>query len=380
MTDDLQPTAWMIRNDGKEIPVPYHIKGDTADPFKTLYAAQWLYGNTAVPESRGLALQFIGAYGKSEEDEYKSPMQALIKMIRYHPYAYLSESFLLDHYEEIPFDSGDVDEMNKRVIDALNREFLRARYGGMHETEPGCKDMYFLICSEETDWTDVIYSFITRHTEWIQNVEVYSLQPDSGEFTPYYGPNDCFLCNSVHAVIRDMQKDRNSQLYSIIHWLSFYQMDACCEHYFSVPIFQKYIIPAYDYIKKYMIGDSIRTMDCILVRELAHYTRGFDSVEELFPEEIAICRDVAEGLLKLIEWGGKGQPEPDRQRRMLPISTMFEIEFESGGVAGIPIDKTIDLDDLENEVALFIAEMHEEKRELEESMRKPDAEDTQQDE
>lgn len=376
MANDYQPTAWMIRNDGKEIPVSFHIKGDTASPFRTLYAAQWLYDNTGVPKTRKLALQFIGAYGKSEEDEYKSPMQALIKMTRYHPYAYLSESFLLDHYEEIPFDSGDVDEMNKRVIDALNREFLRARYGGMHETEPGCKDMYFLICSEETDWTDVIYSFITRHTEWIQNVEVYSLQPDSGEFTRYLDPNDCFSLSYIHAVIRDMQKDRDALLKKIIEGLSFYEMDTCSEHFFSVPTFQKFIIPAYDYIKKHMLGVFIRAKEVRLIRTLERYANGFEVVEELCPDEIVICRDVAQDLLHLIEYGWEMLPAFECQRRMLPIYTIVNIERRSGNEWGRSIHKTIDLDDLENEVALLVKKRHE----LEEWMRKTDAEDAQYDE
>ena len=57
-------TAWMIRNDGKAIPVSVHAYGnkDVEDVEETIYASEWLYNNTNHDEIKSVIIEFIACW------------------------------------------------------------------------------------------------------------------------------------------------------------------------------------------------------------------------------------------------------------------------------------------------------------------------------
>lgn len=184
------PNAWMLRRDGLEIPVIQHIYGSHVDLDETLYAAEWLYNHTALPETQKLVLQLISAYGRKLDGNSTDPFKAIVGDIHEKPYIFLTEAFLREHLEEIPwegiFDSAD---LSSQVIEALNQEFLRARYGGMYTSEPGCHDMYFRVSSRNFNWKPVIEGFLYRHHQRVDTITVIRDEESTGQKFYYRDEN-----------------------------------------------------------------------------------------------------------------------------------------------------------------------------------------------
>ena len=374
---EYNPTVWMIRNDGKEIPVPQHINGNPNKPSETMYAAEWLYKNTALPATRKLVLRFIGAFALWKKVPGETPTQALVGQIRDQSYLFLSESFLLEHCDEIPYNDSDVHALNREVINALDREFMRARYGGLHESVPGCRDMYFLISFGHLDWMEIIQDFLLKHRHRINTVTVMRYTKGE-EYPTYFSDKNCLELDHqwIKKVLDDRHRTRSEEVDKIVGDMEFYLTNTWSEEYFSVDIFKTFIIPAYDYIRKHMLRGTILPKDIKLVRELCKYTSGFPAIEHLreigikvddkllnqiCDDEVKVCREVAKGMLDLIESVGTSRSACKSDRRLLWV------EYE---VYEISPSKIIDLDDLENEVHCLV----EEKRRLEDVLRKEDEE------
>ena len=152
-------TAWMVRTDGTAIPCIHHIYAGEEDIDETLFAAEWLYRHTLCENTKILCLRLIKSYavtlGKIDF------ISALIADIVNKPYIFLTADFVQAVEEELKaVDTGDVFRLCKDVENALNNEFLRARYGGMYNTKKGCRDMYFRISSNDFNWDKVICNFI----------------------------------------------------------------------------------------------------------------------------------------------------------------------------------------------------------------------------
>ena len=154
-------TAWMLRRDGTAFPCRWHYYGnaDPADVEETLYAAEWLYGATGSDVTRDLCLDLIAAYGASLHP-YRNLTRNLLLAIRERPYVFLSRAFVERHAGELFYvNPARLPELNAAVNRALNSEFLRVRLGGLYDTVPGNRDLYFRVSEKDFDWLPLIRAF-----------------------------------------------------------------------------------------------------------------------------------------------------------------------------------------------------------------------------
>lgn len=166
------PTAWMIRMDGKVFSCRYHYYGDKDDVEETLYVAEWLYKHTTRYETKQLILNFISVY--AEGLNYGGDIiRDLLLDINKKQYNFLTADFISGIADKLPSQVNmNICELNELVIKALNCEFLRARLGGMYDTVDGCKDMFFRISGDDLDWMPIIKNFVRKNSEHIDTVTV----------------------------------------------------------------------------------------------------------------------------------------------------------------------------------------------------------------
>lgn len=167
-------TAWMLRRDGTAFPCRWHYYGNTdpADVEETLYAAEWLYGATGSDVTRDLCLDLIAAYGASLHP-YRNLTRNLLLAIRERPYVFLSRAFVERHAGELFYvNPVRLPELNTAVNKALNSEFLRVRLGGLYDTVPGNRDLYFRVSEKDFDWLPLIRAFAKAHAADADTVTV----------------------------------------------------------------------------------------------------------------------------------------------------------------------------------------------------------------
>lgn len=179
--------AYMIRNDGKEIPVPFHPYGDpTPEGVEyTLSVCEWLYDNTAHPEVKEAIIEFMASYGSSENPDDR--IQALFDICGNPRDGFLDRKFVEKHKEEIEASKAldDVQSFNVFICNELNQEFLRARYGGAYDTERGSKEMVFRVSSGGFNWFPHIWDFVYKHRSDIETVTIVR-DPESTGVKNYY--------------------------------------------------------------------------------------------------------------------------------------------------------------------------------------------------
>lgn len=167
--------AWMIRNDGKAIPVTVHLYGALDDPEETLYAAEWLYHNTKEPATKAAIHKLVVVYAH-ELDPGAAPQEyesMLLYQMKHLPYKVMTPEFIKELNLGNDGASYDLQSINTLVNDMLNQEFLRARYGGMYDsdnTDGG--EMYFRISSTGYNWFPVIWEFVYNNRSRISTVTV----------------------------------------------------------------------------------------------------------------------------------------------------------------------------------------------------------------
>lgn len=169
---DKKPTAWMLRRDGSEFPCICHYYGSKEDTEETLYAAEWLYGATENAQTRQIILAFVAAYGVSL-NKHRNLIRNLRIAIKEKPYRFLSYDFVQSHADELfAVNPERLDDLNLDIIHRLNNEFLRVRLGGLYDTEPGNRDLYFRVSGENFDWLPMIRSFAKSHAPDADTVTV----------------------------------------------------------------------------------------------------------------------------------------------------------------------------------------------------------------
>ena len=204
-------TAWMIKNDGTEIPVSTHIYANKDETDELLALAYYLWINDN--DSRSIISKFldIWAYHTFVNEaeiwafkEIKTTAQyfavefvfgndviyTVNEYISAKPYriftddwakldfarivagqsTLLKAAFLKNQGERESVETEPLDGMD--LVDILNQRFLRARYGGRYGTVPGCQDMYFRISSVGFDWFPIIHNFVEKKADLIKTVTV----------------------------------------------------------------------------------------------------------------------------------------------------------------------------------------------------------------
>lgn len=167
--------AWMIRRDGKAIPVTVHLYGAVDDVEETLYAAEWLYNNTLESGTKNLIQKLVASYAYDlDPDAPRIDFEAtLLYQIKHLPYKTMTPEFVKSLHLSNVEPAEDLQALNLAVNDALNQEFLRARYGGMYDSDnPGGGEMYFRISSTGYNWFPIIWNFVYENRNRISNVTV----------------------------------------------------------------------------------------------------------------------------------------------------------------------------------------------------------------
>lgn len=190
--------AWMIRNDGKAIPVkvhPYIFEGD----LEPTYAFEWLYKNTKFQKVKDLILDFIYIWAI----EYLEVEQDTIV-------SEIIDEFSTYSAEEFPISAEFIEEIGPKIIDRtvsddsleaiekvlsdeLDQEFLRARFGGAFNSDNlSSGEIVFRISSECFNWYNIIFDFISKNERNLR-IKCVTIVRDTGlldKSLKYYKTHD----------------------------------------------------------------------------------------------------------------------------------------------------------------------------------------------
>ncbi|MBD5560572.1 MAG: hypothetical protein HDQ87_09525 [Clostridia bacterium] len=158
------PDAWMLRNDGKLLPVPFHPFGgkDTDDYELELANLLFLYKDSNDPlictTYINLAREWLldsGLLTRADVESYPFDTSD--------PYCAALQTFLAAEADNILSSDSEDPDVALLLWDLttdLNQLYCRARYGGKTNTTEGCTDLYFRLSSAAFDWLRVISSAV----------------------------------------------------------------------------------------------------------------------------------------------------------------------------------------------------------------------------
>lgn len=182
--------AYMIRSDGKAFPVTVHLYAnpDVNEIEETLGASEWLYSHTADPSTKTLIADLWASYAKYLDPDVT--LQEMADTLKYHlkrlPYHVVTPAFI----DSLNFGNAhiyaELSGINLAVNDALNQEFLRARYGGMYDTSSGSNSMYFRTSSVGFNWFPIIWDFVYSNRNQISDVTIVKDPESTGVEGAYY--------------------------------------------------------------------------------------------------------------------------------------------------------------------------------------------------
>ena len=183
------PTAWMLRQDGEAFPVIQHLYGSLECVEETLYAGEWLYKHTRISATQQLVLKLVAAYGKSLHPQ-GDVVDNLRQSIQEKPYIFLTLDFVGKMVAQLPMaDPSSLERLNRQVTEKLNQEFLRCRLGGLYNTTPSCRDMYFRISNSDFNWEPAIRRFLETHRDEMETVTVVWDEESTGRKGFFFHPS-----------------------------------------------------------------------------------------------------------------------------------------------------------------------------------------------
>lgn len=222
--------AYMIRNDGKAFPVTQHLYGNMDEVTETLFAGEWLYDHTQNEQTKQDFIDLVAVYARFYEQLTitETLEEQLIAVIKSYPYRYLSAAFVSKHIDaikkafdmcELSVGNSMMQALSKIVIDELNQEFLRARYGGMYNTKASSREMVFRVSSNNFNWYNIIWQFVYDHKPVIDTVTIVRDEESTGVPNYFYHakdgseynnyPVDDFIMEKGNPVIESKDPVRN---------------------------------------------------------------------------------------------------------------------------------------------------------------------------
>jgi hypothetical protein len=173
-------SAWMIRNDGLEIPVVTHVYGTPEDEYydiddENTYVATFLlkHGKTTNAVIDKYFIVYFSALIRQGVDPEQYIKELPYRAVFDDSNEYLSG--LWNKYKSLvpqTINKYDVAAVNRDINHELNQAFLRARVGGRYDTVPGNKDAYFRISSAGFIWDTVIDTFLRGKRSLISTVTI----------------------------------------------------------------------------------------------------------------------------------------------------------------------------------------------------------------
>ena len=100
----------------------------------------------------------------------------------------MSKEFISAHAGELkaPVFVQSLESLNEDLNLELNQEFLRARYGGLYDTDPASREMFFRISSAVFDWYPIIRDFVEKADFFIESVTIVrDAEGAGGKNRPY---------------------------------------------------------------------------------------------------------------------------------------------------------------------------------------------------
>ena len=176
-----KPTAWMLRRDGAAFPVLQHIYGNPEDVEETLYAGQWLFDHTTRKSTRDLVLQLLGAYGMSVMPWRMNIARSIRLQLKKRPYRFVDDAFILRVAGDIPAVSGDLPSLCGMLCQDLNQQFTRVRLGGLYNSVPGNRNLYFRLSDDDPGWERILREFVRANRPMIETVTVVWDEESTGK-------------------------------------------------------------------------------------------------------------------------------------------------------------------------------------------------------
>lgn len=185
-------TAFMLRNDGKAIPVRVHLYTMQDDDFSS-EAEVASFMLTYAKQDHDIAEYTIDAWMASsiiDRVSYDSTIENIDSLIRdlvthymkLFPFPLTMDRYmsihdklgnfndfdtLMDFYDRIQAEKQSIWDNQQH---SLNQQFIRSRFGGTYDTSTGNREMWFRIGSIGFNWIDVIYIWT------INNKDRYNIQ------------------------------------------------------------------------------------------------------------------------------------------------------------------------------------------------------------
>lgn len=117
-------------------------------------------------------------------------MDNLRQSIQEKPYIFLTLDFVEKIAAQLPVaEPSSLERLNRQVTEKLNQEFLRCRLGGLYNTTPGCRDMYFRVSNPAFDWEPAIRRFLETHRDEMETVTVVWDEESTGRKGFFFHPS-----------------------------------------------------------------------------------------------------------------------------------------------------------------------------------------------
>lgn len=154
--NESKSVAYMIREDGKAIPVAYHpYATDGAD--YAIDIVPWLFENTLYKSTQLDCRNFTAAYMQYNELTIEDLED---------DWGFNCPKGLVNFHEvDNVVTETQLETLAKKLNDDLNEEFCRARFGGTYNSDDlSTGEMVFRISSNHFNWFDVIWKFVYDHS------------------------------------------------------------------------------------------------------------------------------------------------------------------------------------------------------------------------
>lgn len=176
--------SYMLRDDGKEIPVDPHPYATDGWPY-LLDCINWFWKNTSRVETKSNIVLFILRVLKDYylliNDNFESSMRNLEEDQGVTINKELTD-LVKDYYENLFNNNLDTVNTYYQLLNkALNQEFLRVRYNGLYDSDYSNKEVFFRVSSEGFNWYDLIWEFVFSHKEDIDFITIVTDLESTGK-------------------------------------------------------------------------------------------------------------------------------------------------------------------------------------------------------
>lgn len=206
--------AWMVRNDGKSIPVMVHLYAMEDDDFSSeAEVASFLLqysdqdhdiAKLVLDAWMAKLIEDSGAlhnFSDSSISDSSIIESILIKQLNNLPYRF-PFPLDIDQYLRIHRELNNFNDWNslldfldkiddtketiwKNIADSLNQQFCRVRYGGQYDSISSNNEIWFRISSVGFNWVNVIYDWIATNKDRL-NIKYVTIcrdmESDYGDF------------------------------------------------------------------------------------------------------------------------------------------------------------------------------------------------------